>query len=330
MARCISFLADPGYHPPEYMHSLPAAMAPFPEAFVLVIEPRCNMRCSYCCAPNEGFGSPAPVADLLDTADQARAMGKTLPMFLGGEPLLHPGLFELIEGLRARGFPGFGVITNGTRLRDAAFADRLLTSGCRFVVLSYDDFDPVRLDRITRSRGHRAVLDQALDRLFQRIDRVQVFFQVCVVSHNHRFLPDLVRHVADRARGAGVPLDRLGVNLNNLQAAGRALENAVELMVDLAEVVPRLVEAVEVGRELGIAVQVRDFPMCVLPPALEPLNSNLVFKDFLAMDGRIVDWFGTLSAKKPDCARCRYDRWCSGFFPRYAELYGDRLFVPVP
>lgn len=98
---------------------------------------RCNVACSYCDV-NRTLGrgprdlDPAWVARLVESAPTLRVL---LP-FQWGEPLLHPGLEEVLAHASRRGLRSF-VTTNGTLL-DADRLRRLAAAGLTRLTVSLD------------------------------------------------------------------------------------------------------------------------------------------------------------------------------------------------
>jgi MoaA/NifB/PqqE/SkfB family radical SAM enzyme len=75
------------------------------EAIWFNINQQCNLECAHCLT-NSGPSSKAPVlglADLLQVAEEAHALGVGRFYLTGGEPTLHPEFFEMIEALQALG-----------------------------------------------------------------------------------------------------------------------------------------------------------------------------------------------------------------------------------
>jgi MoaA/NifB/PqqE/SkfB family radical SAM enzyme len=84
------------------------------EAIWFNINQQCNLECAHCLT-NSGPSSKAPVlglADLLQVAEEAHALGVGRFYLTGGEPTLHPEFFEMIEALQALGEVVF--FTNAT------------------------------------------------------------------------------------------------------------------------------------------------------------------------------------------------------------------------
>jgi len=93
---------------------------PFPVPRVLLahITDRCNLTCAFCDLPHQA--RDLSLARLGPLLDEAAAIGIRNLVLTGGEPLLHPELFDIVRRAKQRGF-GINVTSNGTTLaRDAA------------------------------------------------------------------------------------------------------------------------------------------------------------------------------------------------------------------
>jgi len=136
---------------------------------------RCNVACSYCDV-NRGLArdardlDPAVVARLVESAPTLRAL---LP-FQWGEPLLHPGLDEVVAHASRRGVRTY-LTTNGTLLDGPRFA-RLAAAGLTRLTVSLDGDPQAHAARrgyaqapiLARLAEARAV--QQRDRLAPRLD----------------------------------------------------------------------------------------------------------------------------------------------------------------
>ncbi|WP_034591511.1 GTP 3',8-cyclase MoaA [Hamadaea tsunoensis] len=123
---------------------------------------RCNLRCSYCMPPE---GLPwLPQPDVLTDDEVVRLirvaverLGVTEVRFTGGEPLLRPGLVEIVRSAAAlRPRPRIALTTNGIGL-DRRAAD-LRTAGLDRVNVSLDTLRADRFVRISHRDRHDDVL----------------------------------------------------------------------------------------------------------------------------------------------------------------------------
>ncbi|WP_373046716.1 GTP 3',8-cyclase MoaA [Vulgatibacter sp.] len=117
---------------------------------------RCNFRCPYC-MPAEAFGPGhrflggeelLSFDEIEAIARAAVALGVEKIRLTGGEPLLRPGIEELVE--RIAGIPGvrdLALTTNGSRLAPRAAA--LARAGLRRVTVSLDALDDETFARMS-------------------------------------------------------------------------------------------------------------------------------------------------------------------------------------
>jgi cyclic pyranopterin phosphate synthase len=122
---------------------------------------RCDFRCQYCRTGLER--EPAdrtlpPLSRLAATASWTiRRLGVTRVKITGGEPLLRPGVVELVRDLSAdTGVVEVSMTTNGTRL--AALAADLARAGLSRVNVSLDTLDASRFRELTRGGALDSVI----------------------------------------------------------------------------------------------------------------------------------------------------------------------------
>ena len=128
------------------------------------ITDRCNYRCVYCRTGNNGAQfAELPLADYLRMARVFVSLGITKIRLTGGEPLLRPGIMDLVRSLAALRTPEgkapeLAITTNGHLL--AEMVEPLKLAGLNRVTVSMDAVEPERFARITRVKGsYSAVLE---------------------------------------------------------------------------------------------------------------------------------------------------------------------------
>jgi cyclic pyranopterin phosphate synthase len=115
---------------------------------------RCNLRCTYC-MPAEGLPW-IPRTELLDDDEISRLiriavelLGVREVRFTGGEPLLRPGLEQIIAAAsRLNGPPELSLTTNGIGLAHRASA--LVAAGLTRINVSLDTLQPERFRQLAR------------------------------------------------------------------------------------------------------------------------------------------------------------------------------------
>lgn len=100
---------------------------------------RCNLSCTYCNEYDE-VSEPVPAEEMYRRIDKLAALGTTLIVISGGEPLLHPQLDDVIARIRSHGMIA-GLITNGYLLVPERI-QRLNRAGLDHLQISVDNVQP--------------------------------------------------------------------------------------------------------------------------------------------------------------------------------------------
>ena len=109
----------------------------------VVVTDDCNLTCSYC--DEYAPGAPKiPIAELKRRVDKLDELGVQVFDFLGGEPLMHPDIAELIRHVKSkRGGTNLAtIITNAFLLSEKGIHD-LNDAGLDFMQVSVDAVAPV-------------------------------------------------------------------------------------------------------------------------------------------------------------------------------------------
>lgn len=133
---------------------------------IVEITDHCNLRCPTCYAGSSPerltHRSLAEVIAMLDTVVASEGVADVVQLS-GGEPTLHPQLFEILAAAKARPIRHLMLNTNGIRLaQEPGFAERLATYAPGFEV--YLQFDSLRREPLLDLRGAdlRRVREEAL------------------------------------------------------------------------------------------------------------------------------------------------------------------------
>jgi len=131
---------------------------------------RCNFRCPYCMPEatyHEAFrflgpGERLDFDEIERVARIAAELGVTKIRLTGGEPLLRPGLPDLVSRLRALpGIEDIALTTNGILLPH--FAPALHQAGLRRVTVSLDSLDPAVFAHMSGGRGELSAVLKGVD-----------------------------------------------------------------------------------------------------------------------------------------------------------------------
>jgi len=207
----------------------------------------CNMTCPHCYAAAASHPSPKDLSrdEALDLIDQMAASGVRVVIFSGGEPLLRPDLFDLLEHARSAGIAP-QLSTNGT-LIDAAAAERLAAVGVAYVGISIDGVREFNDEyrglaggtdaawdglRHAREAGMRTGLRMTLTR--RNADQLEVMLDQAEQAGVNRFYASHLVYSGRGYRMAGEDLSReesRAAVLKLFEAAEKLLEKGAGLRI---------------------------------------------------------------------------------------------------
>lgn len=128
----------------------------------LSVTDRCNLRCVYCLP--EFYNRFTPLKEMMTDEETLCLvsifveLGVSKIRITGGEPLLRPGLCELIRKLSdMNGISDVSLSTNGLLLNRMSM--QLVQAGLKRVNISLDSLSPEKFRRITRRGELQTVLD---------------------------------------------------------------------------------------------------------------------------------------------------------------------------
>lgn len=180
----------------------------------------CQCNCPYCINSATDRRKNLPIEKALHNIGELTTHINNEPevIILGGEPTLHPQIFDLIKGLKELkryGFNALGkvrITTNGIRLKDSEFLQDLLDSGIDGINISWhNDNDFMPLDMLKR----------IVDDIHKMRPSCKVRINTNVWRGNHDTVSDLLNLVnalsfADSIRVSNIiPKDSFSVNPEN-------------------------------------------------------------------------------------------------------------------
>ena len=124
------------------------------------ITDRCNFRCVYCrSADPENYREHDEILSWAELERLARifvSVGIRKVRLTGGEPLVRDGLEKFLRYLKSLGVHDLSLTTNGHLLADRC--ERLIEAGLQRINISLDSLDPLKFEKITRTRSYSSVM----------------------------------------------------------------------------------------------------------------------------------------------------------------------------
>ncbi|GIU81918.1 MAG: radical SAM protein [Acidobacteria bacterium] len=115
---------------------------------------RCNLSCAYC-NEYDKTSQPVPIDEMIRRIDKLAEFGTSVVTISGGEPMLHPQIYDIIKRIRYHGMIA-GLISNGYYFQPERII-KLNEAGLDYLQISIDNVNP---DEV--SKKSLKVLDKKL------------------------------------------------------------------------------------------------------------------------------------------------------------------------
>ncbi len=281
----------------------------------------CNSKCGFCVV-----GSPLAKTDSVVYGDLMRFLiensddGYESVNMHGGEPTIHPRLFDLLTAIELLGYPRVEIQTNGRRLKDQAFVDRLAAKNVQKFVISLHGADAGVQDLLAQAPGG---FDETVEGIRNaKRAGIAVRTNTVMTKMNAGQLGNIVRLAVD----LGVDhvnisnLHPVGSGYFALDLQGMSVEQTRETLLPVLD---------ELASQTTITLE--GFPLCVVTPW-----ERLAIEDgtrFIRMmyQGQVHDNYDEFMDKQcrsygPPCNGCALREQCGGVYNEYAERRGWEEF----
>lgn len=278
---------------------------------------QCDSKCTFCFTEWIRHVPKLTLQQAIQALDEAAEIPTVeAVVFTGGEPTIRNDLMELVSYAAARGFQSIALQTNGHRIANPVYLDRIVTAGVNEVLLSLHGARASTHDRITCHPGSYELARRALVALGSRKDvSTEVNFVVCPQNkHETREFVTLVHGAATAA----------SIRYSFPVVEGAAYDNIKTTLPTLESYVKTVATALRLAHSYGLRVSTANVPPCVsaevgLPPSyvLSQRRSMLGVSPFVSTSTRR----GELSAKVAACEGCLFAPDCGGLQLSYLREF---------
>jgi MoaA/NifB/PqqE/SkfB family radical SAM enzyme len=228
---------------------------------VLHVGYACNQRCRFCYYIEDlekGSTKNWSTAALKQRLRIARRLGKTAVDLTGGEPSIREDILELIAFARSIGYTDVNMITNGLRVSDPDFAEKLVRAGLNDALFSIHSPMESEHDYLTCVKGSHARILRAVENM----QRLGIRGRVNSVISNINF-----RHIK-RFFELLLPYSPAAVNLIVFNPSETTISLPDEdgtRIEDYWTISQEIGTALDVFKDEFEAINVRFLPFCLLP-----------------------------------------------------------------
>jgi MoaA/NifB/PqqE/SkfB family radical SAM enzyme len=113
----------------------------------------CNLKCKHCYQDAKATGTPDELTldEKLDFVDTLVETGVKVPVLSGGEPLIHPDFFPVLNKLVSKGMH-IAAASNATMITPK-FAKKLYDHGLAYIEISLDSVYPEKHEEFRGATG---------------------------------------------------------------------------------------------------------------------------------------------------------------------------------
>lgn len=233
----------------------------------LNVTDRCNLKCAFCgVASRHSFTQELTKSEIFDLVDQAKDLGTTYCVLIGGEPFMRRDLGEIARYITSRGIR-LGIATNGTLIteRSLAYMDDI-NRDMLFLGLSLNGANPSTHDSLC---GVPGAFDKALRGIKVTSKKgIRLVIQTVLQSTNVLEIEDIAKiAIEHNAIYHVIPC---------IIPKGRGVSVVKESNLDIGEILTVANKLADLSVRYGISVII-NLPLALLPPCLSEKGAMQCF-----------------------------------------------------
>ncbi len=281
----------------------------------------CNNACLFCAVGGD-WSKSFPTKSLKEIKDELkkiRNVGNSIRI-TGGEPTIRPDIVKIVSYAKKLGFRQISIETNGRKLHNEKFLEKILDAGVNHFFISIHGHTPKIHEKVTCAPGsfHETVKG------IENLSKTSLYFGINVVitKFNYKHLPEIVkflRKITDKH-----------ITLNFITVHGSTLLNK-KIVPKMSETVSYIKKAINFLDDENIAIG--HIPLCLLGDYIKysnfvklPVVTNIVNPTFTI---KLESHLDRSIQKGKKCKKCRFDKFCYGLWEQYAKIYGYGELKPV-
>lgn len=232
----------------------------------LTLHFQCNLKCEHCMIEGTmDWLKPESLERFHEILSYNRQYKRWKGIiFTGSEITLNRDLPKLAQMARQAGFDHVRIQTNGVRLADQNYCQELISAGVDEYFVSVMAANAQTHDEIAAVKGAFEKTLRGLENLDSH-DNVFLLTNTVITKRSYSHLPQIVERLAHLRR-------LVQMDFWNYWPMSEADEK--DLIVSYVEILPFLQQAIAIAWQQGIAVEVKNFPECLLGKYRYALNND--------------------------------------------------------
>jgi len=296
---------------------------------------KCNIKCVFCYSSPEldewKNKNPMLISNVFKDLISSYQNGSKIVQFIGGEPTIYPELDKAILFAKKKGYKVIQIVTNGQKMADPVFAERIKKAGLNSASFSIHHIIPQKHDETVQTHGAFKKTIKGIENAIK--NEIYVTANIAITALNYKHIPDMVKFL----------YDNYGIETYSLIAAhfiGIADKNSHKLKVSYSDIVPYVLKTLsflESKNILPVSPILSNFVPCVAPGCEHiisdwqiPFNDDdLYLPEKSYKNSMYLHITNTLRMKTDKCKKCIYFNLCAGFEKSYYKIFGGKEFEPI-
>lgn len=294
------------------------------QCYEVLLTYRCNAQCLFCSQGSFNKTITSSFENVVKQIYQAKKEGYVRLGLSGGEPTIREDLVEIIKVAKKIGFDFIRIQTNGIRLKDYSFCEKLVDAGLTFCKFS---FTTHRSDIHNKLVNIRYAWEDAMQGLKNmRKLKVRLGNNILITKYNYKELKNIVRFFLNEGVSNFVVIYPIYVgNMEVNKKIGVSLPSCKKYFIDTLEFMEK--------NNLSDEILFLNVPPCILDIyyesaiGLSPFNTVVTSPDGLSVN--LDEDVGKMRSKGRICKNCYFYNDCKGVDIKYIETFDWKGFKPV-
>lgn len=295
------------------------------DCYEILLNYNCNASCMFCSQGSFDKSLNASFEHIVREIYQAKKSGYKRLGLSGGEPTIRSDLVKIIKFAKKIGFDFIRIQTNGIKLANADFAEKLVEAGLTFCKFSFVSDDAQIHNSLVKVKGAWEKAIRGLENLKKL--KIRLGNNILINRFNYKRLTEIINFFLDKGISNFVMIYPLYI--------GNMAKNSGRIGVDLNTVSPYLIKVMDRMKKYGLDDEILflNVPPCFLPGYEQNViglsHFNTVVSD---PTGERTDLDQNANLNKIQgkaCQHCLFKAKCPGVDINYIKTWGWKGFKPV-
>ncbi|MGC8727654.1 MAG: radical SAM protein [Elusimicrobiales bacterium] len=292
------------------------------DCFEIITNYYCNLNCSFCSQNMTGFNPKTKL--ILKEIYKAKKEGFKRIGFSGGESTLRKDLPFLIKAARKTGFDFIRLQTNGYKLYEKKYANKLMESGLTYSKFTFLSHKSVIHDELV---GQIGAFEKSFKGLKNFIGKIGVGVNILLNRYNYKELKKTMTFFWDNNVSDFVIIYPIYVS--------QMYKNRNKIGVSIKIVSDYLIEVMDMASSFGVlsGIKVLNIPPCLLGKYADRSSDYYQFNTVVCEPGvgryDVDENVKKNKKKRVLCDRCVYFENCVGVDKNYLKIFGWKGFIPI-